>query len=70
MKKEDMAANKLVALLTRKEFASRENLQIVDFVTESKTAKEPGRELFLKSGSGKRYIKKQLKNYLNQTYNA
>ena len=29
-----------------------------------------GRELFLKSGSGKRYIKKQLKNYLNQTYNA
>src|SRR3972149_2892921 len=29
-----------------KEFASREKLQVIDFVTESKTAKEPGREKF------------------------
>ena len=29
-----------------KEFAKRENLQIVDTVLESKTAKEPGREKF------------------------
>ena len=29
-----------------KEFASREKLQIIDFVVESKTAKEPGREKF------------------------
>jgi putative endonuclease len=28
-----------------------------------------GRELFLKSGSGKRYLKKQLKNYLNNDVN-
>ncbi len=26
-----------------------------------------GREKFLKSGSGRTYLKKQLKNYLNQT---
>ena len=29
-----------------REFATRYNLQIVDFVTEAKTAKSPGRELF------------------------
>ena len=29
-----------------KEFAEREKLQVIDFVTESKTAKEPGREKF------------------------
>ena len=29
-----------------KDFASREKLQIIDFVVESKTAKEPGREKF------------------------
>src|SRR3990167_5902115 len=29
-----------------KEFAKRENLEIVDFFTESKTAKKPGREKF------------------------
>ena len=29
-----------------KEFALREKLQIIDFVVESKTAKEPGREKF------------------------
>ena len=29
-----------------KEFAERENLEIVEFITESKTAKEPGREKF------------------------
>ena len=28
------------------EFAAKENLKIVSFVTESKTAKEPGREKF------------------------
>lgn len=29
-----------------KEFASRENLEIVEWITESKTAKEPGRHEF------------------------
>jgi site-specific DNA recombinase len=29
-----------------KEFALREKLQVIDFITESKTAKEPGREKF------------------------
>lgn len=29
-----------------KEFAKRENLQVIDIVLESKTAKEPGREKF------------------------
>ena len=29
-----------------KEFAQREKLQVIDFITESKTAKEPGREKF------------------------
>ncbi len=29
-----------------KEFARKENLEVVDFVTEAKTAKEPGREKF------------------------
>lgn len=29
-----------------KEYAQREHLEIVDFITESKTAKEPGREKF------------------------
>jgi len=29
-----------------KEFARKENLEVVEFVTESKTAKEPGREKF------------------------
>ena len=28
------------------EFAAKENLKIVSFITESKTAKEPGREIF------------------------
>ena len=32
-----------------KEFAKRENLQIVDTVLESKTAKEPGREKVCRS---------------------
>ena len=29
-----------------KEFAKKENLEVVEFVTEAKTAKEPGREKF------------------------
>ena len=29
-----------------KEFAEREGLEVVKFITESKTAKEPGREKF------------------------
>src|SRR3972149_1045487 len=33
-------------IIELKEFASREKLQIIDFVVESKSAKEPGREKF------------------------
>ena len=48
-----------------KEFARKENLEVVDFVTEAKTAKEPGREKF--NEIVKRLEKGKFKEFLGGT---